>query len=375
MTHDVENMLEEIGSAQAPPPSPRFADSLESDLRVMIATSSSTGASSRLGRWPATVAAAGFTVAVVVFALATLAKGPTQVYVSQASDTEVILPTGERFEATSGVALPSGAVLSVGENGSVTVGDKTFGPETNLVVEGDEVEEVGDDIAAVIEELPTTTLVAPTRGSGETITVDSRDRSGSDGGIDPATSTSSSTIATTEPPQPTTTSVSTTFVDVSPESTTTIDPATTVVSPTTSMVVTTAPSTSAPTTVVSTSSSVPTATTIDVTGTTTSTTTFDHSDTTTTDPSDSTSTTTTTTTTSTTTTTTTTTTTEPSDTTTTTVVGAGAELSLNQSSRADLLPRAEAWVMAQRTELDGCVTGCWATTKYVVGLRTKRRYL
>lgn len=160
MTSEVEKLLEELGSSDAPAPSARFADTLESDLRVLVATSSASAPGTRFGRWPATVAAVGFTLSVVVFALATLTRGPEQVHISTAENAEVILPSGERFAAGPGIALPSGAVVLVGEEGSVTIGDEVFGPNANIFVEGDDLAEV-DDIAAIVTEFPTSTIVVP----------------------------------------------------------------------------------------------------------------------------------------------------------------------------------------------------------------------
>ena len=218
MNHDVEKMLHDLGSSPVPPPSQAFADNLESDLRVLVANSSAASFGPRFGRWPATIAALGFTVAVVVFALVSLNSGPTEIYIGPVSDAEVILPTGERFAASPGVALPEGALVITGEAGSVTIGDKEFGPNSNVLVVDDDVASVGgEEVEALVDELPSTSVPEPTLAAGSASSGSPTTAAGPANA--PSTTTVGDSVVTTEPIA--TTIATTTTVSTEPVATTT----------------------------------------------------------------------------------------------------------------------------------------------------------
>ena len=121
MTVDTHRQMTELGSTPVPDPDPVFATQLELKLRA-----ARVGATApeivRPRRWPATIAALTFTVAVLVFGLATLRAGPSTFQISTASRTEVRLPNGEVIEATPGLDLPQGSRVEVGPQGSANIG-------------------------------------------------------------------------------------------------------------------------------------------------------------------------------------------------------------------------------------------------------------
>ena len=104
MTDDLEQRLTELGNAPTPPPDPGFADGLESSLRVLVAGGATGGglffAARRLGRWPITASVATFAAVVLVFGLTVVRDPePQQIFLVEATEAEVVLPSGQRFEA------------------------------------------------------------------------------------------------------------------------------------------------------------------------------------------------------------------------------------------------------------------------------------
>lgn len=126
MTENMHRHLSELGSAPVPEPDAAFATHLELHLRA-----TSAAASTRLvrpKRWPATVAALTFSLAVVAFGLATINPRQSSIRISAATGTAVHMPDGQVVVASPGLVIPEGSRVEVGPSGSARIGDVDVGP-------------------------------------------------------------------------------------------------------------------------------------------------------------------------------------------------------------------------------------------------------
>ena len=83
---------------------------------------------------PGTVVALAVVLVILVWSIARAAQEPSQLRVTDATDTTVELPDGETVEGFAGVALPDGAVVVTGTAGFVVAGDTQLGPDSRGTV-------------------------------------------------------------------------------------------------------------------------------------------------------------------------------------------------------------------------------------------------
>jgi len=210
MNDDMHGYMTELGSSDTPEPDPRFVTNLELQLRESRAGATAYRFA-RPRRWPATVAAVTFSVAVVAFGLATVDTSPQVVSISAASGAEVRMPDGQVVEATPGLELPNGAVVEVGPAGSARIGDIDVGPLQAAEITAEGVIVAGDDIAGPIRftttavgsqvsvistpvtvNVPTSTPTSPNSAGGT-------GSSGSSGNGERTSSTSEPVTSTSDP--------------------------------------------------------------------------------------------------------------------------------------------------------------------------------
>lgn len=77
---------------------------------------------------------AAVVVGLLVWLLASAAREPTRLRLTEAHDAVVELPDGARVEAFAGLALPEGAVVRTGPGGHVSTGDAQLGADEAAVV-------------------------------------------------------------------------------------------------------------------------------------------------------------------------------------------------------------------------------------------------
>lgn len=170
MTDDMHRYMTELGSSSTPEPDPRFVTNLELQLRESRADAT-THRFARPRRWPATVAAVTFSVAVVAFGLATIDTSPQIVSISAASGAEVRMPDGQVVVATPGLELPNGAVVEVGPAGSARIGDIDVGPLQAAEVTAEGIIVAGDGLDGPIR-LSTTSIVSEVSAISSQVSVD-----------------------------------------------------------------------------------------------------------------------------------------------------------------------------------------------------------
>lgn len=194
MTDDeLQRRLDALGRSDIPSVDPAFADGLESDLRAMAAAPQRSAPLAWLLR-PSVVVAALAILAGFAFFLSR--PDPGGLEFAAAAGTSVSIPgEADLSSGTAGQALPEGARITVGPDGSATVGGVILDPGTVAIVVNGVIEVV---------ELPADT-VPPT---STTVAIDE------------------TTTTTTEPERDTTTVAPTTTLEVDDgrtSSTTTID--------------------------------------------------------------------------------------------------------------------------------------------------------
>ncbi len=236
---DLQRRLDALGRSETPSIDPAFADGLESDLRAMAAVPQRTTPLAWLLRPSVVVAALAILAG---FAFFVSRSEPAGLEFASADDTSVSIPGAPDLSSgMAGQMLPEGARITVGPDGSATVGGVVLDPGTVAVVVNGviEVVELPADIAP---SSTTTTTVAETtttstaeRDTATTVspttTVDAADERTSttnttvDEETTPTTVASdrSTTSTTTEAPTTTTSTTTTTA-----PSTTSEAPATTV---------------------------------------------------------------------------------------------------------------------------------------------------
>ena len=225
------NELESLGRTEVPDVDDRFADALESRLRIQGAQ--------QLGATPTTrpiwqPLAGVLTAAVLVIAgfvaVDRLARGDdTEILVLAVSqDATVILPGGEVVADRAGLELPDGTRIEVGPTGSATVGD--------VVLEGGAVAEIVDGVVEIQARptefaLPTTEV--PTTAAPSTVTSTAPPST-----APPPTAPPPTVGPVTEPRPPTTRRTTTTAPPTSTDRTTVTDRTTTTTARTTSTTIT-----------------------------------------------------------------------------------------------------------------------------------------
>jgi len=233
MTDDMHQHLTALGSSPVPAPDAGFADHLELQLRDMRAVGSTAGGSVR--RWPATVAAVTFSVAVIAFGLSTIQPGVDTVRISSASGAQVHMPNGSVVEAEPGLAIPEGAWVEVGPSGSASIGELVLGPgqAAEVTPEGVVLAEIIDGDPVPVTS-PSSTgasdVAAPGSSNGEPVDSSGAAVNTSEPVGDTAVTDSTPPSEDTTPSEP---PAAEETVDTTEPSTTTDAPATTVEDPTT----------------------------------------------------------------------------------------------------------------------------------------------
>lgn len=226
---DLNDRLEGWGGETTPDVDPRFANSLETDLRLRAAEVSSRGGLFHLLFRPAVIA--GVTMAAVVgFLFVRSGEDAVDVFIAAAEGTSVSIPgDAELTDGVAGLDLPEGSRIDVGPDGSATVAGVVLEAGTTArIVDGQlEIVDVPSDRPP---DRPTTTIGdRPTTTIGPT--ADSDEPAATDG---PATTAPSDVPPTTRPDdtastttRPTTTTPATTIVpDTAPQTTSTEPPRT-----------------------------------------------------------------------------------------------------------------------------------------------------
>ncbi len=173
MTDDVDHMLSSLGSSAVPAPDPAFADALEVTLRTaVVASTGSTLSVRRVGRWPTTVAAVAFAASIVAIGLVVWQDSPAQqIYVTGATNAEVVMPAGQTIPAVVGLVLPEGSQVVTGVDGWASFGNEELGPNTFAVVDSSGIDKdatlalgAGPSVAITTTLVPTT-VTAPAPSS------------------------------------------------------------------------------------------------------------------------------------------------------------------------------------------------------------------
>jgi hypothetical protein len=162
---ELTNELESLGSADVPDVDDRFADALESRLRIQGAEQLTAAPTTRPIWQPlAGVLTAAVLVIAGFVALDRLGDGnDSEILVLAVSqDATVILPGGEVVTDSAGLELPDGTRIEVGPTGSATIG--------GVVLESGAVAEIVDGVVEIQARptefaLPTTGVPTTTRPS------------------------------------------------------------------------------------------------------------------------------------------------------------------------------------------------------------------
>ena len=235
---DLHRRLEALGRRETPMVDPAFADGLEANLRAMAATPARPSLLARVLR-PSVVVAALAVLAGVAFFVSRPEDAGLEF--AAAEGTSVSIPGSAELSAgVVGQPIPDGTRITVGPDGSATVGGVILDPGTVAIVVNGVVEVV---------ELPPATTVPPGATSTTAAPVE-----------EPAESTTAAAPTTAAP----TTEPPTTVAPDDGESTTTEATASTAAAPTTTEADAAATTTTAPSTTVepSTTTSAPTTTTV-----------------------------------------------------------------------------------------------------------------
>lgn len=147
MSDDLEQQLEAWGATSPPPPDPGFAHGLEQSLRTIVVGGAVPGAgvvaARRLGRWPMTVSVGAFAAALIIFGLVVVRSDEQrQIYLTEAIDTQVVLPGGQRIDGAPGVVLEPGSRVITGPLGAAVVGDDAIGPNQDVTIDAEGFDEI-----------------------------------------------------------------------------------------------------------------------------------------------------------------------------------------------------------------------------------------
>ena len=153
MTHD-DDILGPLARSAAPDLDPTSRDRIESGLRVRHAEGQAKPTGPRVPRW--LLAAPALVVVLLVATVVLVARDEAAVAaleVRDAQDVVVTLPSGEMIEnPADGFALRDGAVVVVGDSGTITIGDVTL--DAGAVVTVRDGQLVTDVIATTTTDRP-----------------------------------------------------------------------------------------------------------------------------------------------------------------------------------------------------------------------------
>jgi hypothetical protein len=202
VNRDIEHLLTELGASDVPALDPAFADRLERTLRTGVVGGGTASVLSirRSGRWPATAAAVAFAASIVAVGLMVWNdQAPKQIYVTEAANAEVVLPTGQALPAVPGLVLEPGSLVRTFDNGQITFGDVILGPNRSAVVDDSGIDEAAT--VAMAADPAEDGSVDTDRIAGPSEVPDTGQQGNGSGGSTPsnptATSTATTTIATT----------------------------------------------------------------------------------------------------------------------------------------------------------------------------------
>jgi hypothetical protein len=138
MSDDTRRRLEAAGAREVPPPDAVFADELEARLRAVAASlpaepavAAPAGRPRRRPAMPVLTLGMLLAVAAVVVAVGIGSgrpPGDLTPELARPVNVVVALPDGTVLEDPDGMVLPEGAVITVGDQGSATIGDTVLLP-------------------------------------------------------------------------------------------------------------------------------------------------------------------------------------------------------------------------------------------------------
>ncbi len=198
MNRDIEHLLTELGASDAPAPDPAFADRLERTLRAGVVGGGTASVLSirRSGRWPATAAAVAFAASIVAVGLMVWSESaPKQIYVTEAANAEVVLPTGQALPAVPGLVLEPGSLVRTFDNGQITFGDVILGPNRSAVVDNSGIDEAAT--VAMAADPAEDGSVDTDRIAGPAEVPDTGQQGNGSGGVTPSSPPATSTVPTT----------------------------------------------------------------------------------------------------------------------------------------------------------------------------------
>jgi hypothetical protein len=142
---DTRRRLEEAGSTPVPELDPAFARRLDGRLRAVAASGAAATAQPtprrRRSTWPVAAIAAGL-VAVILVGLAVLPPGrvaplPSSPALELTATVNVVvqLADGTVVDNPDGLLLPEGAIVTVGDGGSASIGGTELGPGERVVIQ------------------------------------------------------------------------------------------------------------------------------------------------------------------------------------------------------------------------------------------------
>ena len=167
MSTDPRRDLEEAGRRPAPPPDPAFAERLEA--RLLAVARSDSPAPVPGGRPPRRrpvgwLVLAGATVAALVVAVAVVMWRPgdtPRTELADAVNVEVALQDGTVLQDPDGLALPEGAVVTVGDGGFARIGDTVLRPGDVATIEQGRLRVEHDQSVGVLPATTSTTSPRP----------------------------------------------------------------------------------------------------------------------------------------------------------------------------------------------------------------------
>lgn len=144
MSDDVRRRLDEAGRRPVPEPDPVFGDALEARLLAVAGSVPPVPPEPPRARLPRVLRiAAGATLAAAAALVLALAVGqgqggpPAAPELKAPVNVEVALADGTRLEDPSGLPLPDGTVVRVGDGGSAQIGDVVLRPgDVATIVDG-----------------------------------------------------------------------------------------------------------------------------------------------------------------------------------------------------------------------------------------------
>ncbi len=167
MSTDPRRDLEEAGRRPAPPPDPAFAERLEA--RLLAVARSDVPAPVPGDRPPRRrpvgwLVLAGATVAALVVAVAVVMWRPgdtRRTELADAVNVEVALQDGTLLQDPDGLALPEGAVVTVGDGGFARIGDTVLRPGDVATIEQGRLRVEHDQSVGVLPATTSTTSPRP----------------------------------------------------------------------------------------------------------------------------------------------------------------------------------------------------------------------